>query len=72
MEQEQTVTLKFLRTDGLRRESTTLTHHTLADARQLAKWVFEMGAGLYTEVDIYTEDGHVERLLQNTPAAAGI
>jgi hypothetical protein len=41
--------------------------HPLSDARELAKWVLHIGNGLYTEIDISTEDGQVERI-QNKSA----
>jgi hypothetical protein len=44
------------------RERTKLAHQTLGDARELAKWVLHVGNGLYTEVDICTENGTVERI----------
>jgi hypothetical protein len=36
--------------------------HPLSDARELAKWVLHIGNGLYTEIDICTEDGYVEQI----------
>ena len=65
---ESPITLHFVRNDG-RRERTRLTHHTLAEARQVAEQVLRIGAGLYTEVDICTEDGHIETI-QNSAIVA--
>jgi CheY-like chemotaxis protein len=65
------ITLNCVRKNG-RRETTQLTHHTLPSAREVAKWVLEAGNGLYTDIDICTEDGHIESI-HNTviPAPAG-
>lgn len=67
MENETAITFHCIRKDG-KLETTGLTHHTLSDARELAKWVLHIGNGLYTRVEICTEDGVVETV-QN-PAAA--
>jgi hypothetical protein len=56
-----TITLHYVQKDG-RRERTKLTDHTMAEARQVAKWVLHVGNGFYTEVDICTEDGIVETI----------
>ena len=61
MDNQPAITLHCVRKDG-RRESTRLAHHTLADARELAKWVLHVGNGLYTEVDICTETGTIETI----------
>ena len=55
------MTLLSVRKDG-KRERTKLAHQTLADARELAQWVLHVGNGLYTEVDICTDNGTVERI----------
>jgi hypothetical protein len=68
LENELTITLHFVRNDG-RRERTRLTHHTLAEARSVAEQVLRIGAGLYNEVDICTEDGYIETL-QNSALVA--
>ena len=68
MENESPITLHFVRHDG-RRERTRLTHHTLAEARKVAEQVLRIGAGLYHEVDICTEDGHIETI-QNSALLA--
>jgi hypothetical protein len=67
-ENESPITLHFVRNDG-RRERTRLTHHTLAEARKVAEQVLCIGAGLYSEVDICTEDGHIETI-QNSEIIA--
>jgi hypothetical protein len=61
MEREPTMTLLSVRKDG-KHERTKLAQQTLDDARELAKWVLHVGNGLYTEVDICTENGTVERI----------
>ena len=65
---ETPITLHFVRNDG-RRERTRLTHQTLAEARKAAEEVLRIGAGLYNEVDICTEDGHIETI-QNSALLA--
>jgi hypothetical protein len=67
MNDRPTITLHYVQKDG-RRERTKLTHHTMAEARQVAKAVLHVGHGLYAEVDICSEDGSVETI-QN-PAVA--
>ena len=71
MENESTITLHYVQKNG-RRERTKLTHHTMTEARKVAKAVLHIGNGLYTEVDICTEDGRIERV-QSTidPAPVG-
>jgi hypothetical protein len=61
MDIESTMTLYCVRKDG-RRERTEISHHTMADARELAEWLLYIGNGLYTEVDICTEDGTVKTI----------
>jgi two-component system, chemotaxis family, response regulator Rcp1 len=65
------ITLHCAQKNG-RRDTTKLTRHSLPSAREVAKWVLQAGKGLYTEVDICTEDGHVETI-HNTviPAPTG-
>ena len=58
---EPTITLYCVRKDG-RRERTKISDHTMADARELAEWLLYTGNGLYTEVDICTEDGTFETI----------
>jgi hypothetical protein len=67
MDTEPTITLHYVQKDG-RRERTKLTHHTMAEARKVAKAMLHVGNGLYTEVDICAEDGTIETI-QN-PAVA--
>jgi CheY-like chemotaxis protein len=55
------ITLHCTQRNG-RRGTTTLTHHTLPLAREVAKWVLQAGNGLYTEIELCTEDGHVETI----------
>ena len=71
MENEQIVTLHFLRSDG-RRERVKLTHHNFAEARELAERVFDTGNGLYLEVDICLENGHVETIQHLRPTLADL
>ena len=61
MDNQPTIILHYVQKDG-RRERTKLTHHTMAEARQVAKAVLHVGNGLYTEVDICAEDGTIERI----------
>src|SRR5260370_2035320 len=61
MDTGPTITLDCVRKNG-RRERTKLTHHTLAEARKVAQRVLRLGSGLYTEVDICTEDGTIETI----------
>jgi hypothetical protein len=61
MDTETTITLYCVRKDG-RRERTKISDHTMADARELAEWLLYTGNGLYTEVDICTEDGTFETI----------
>jgi hypothetical protein len=58
MDTEPTITLFCVRKDG-RRERTKISEHTMSDARELAKWLLYSGNGLYTAVDICTEDWNV-------------
>ena len=55
---------------GGRRDTTKLTHHTIPSARQMAKRVLQEGGEFYTQVDICTEDGHIETIDKNTEVAA--
>jgi hypothetical protein len=61
MDQEPTVTLHYVQKDG-RCERTKLTHHSMDEARKVAKAVLHAAHGLYTEVDICNEDGMVETI----------
>ena len=71
MDNEPTITLHYVQKDG-RRERTKLTHHTVAEARKVAKAVLHIGNGLYTEVDVCTDDGTIERIQnQAVPARVG-
>jgi hypothetical protein len=53
------ITLRCLRSDG-RRESTKLERRNLDEAREMAERILKVGNGLYTEVEIRTENGCVE------------
>jgi len=66
MGDQPTLSLHCIRKNG-RREKTSLAHHTLSEARELAERVLRGGAGLYREVDICDEYGTLETI-QN-PAA---
>lgn len=71
MDNPVAITLDCVRKNG-RRESTHLTHLTLPVAREAAKWILQAGNGLYTEVDICTEDGPIETIYNTVvPAPAG-
>jgi len=59
MGDEPNLFLHCVRQNG-RREATGLIHRTLSEARELAKGVLRVGNGLYTEVDICTENGAIE------------
>ena len=61
MDQEPIITLHCIRKDG-RRETTKIRNHSLQDARELAKWVLHIGNGLYTEIEIWIENGYVEKV----------
>jgi len=67
MDNEPCITLDCVLKNG-RRETTKLTHHTLPVAREVAKWVLQAGKGLYTEIDLRTEDGHLETLRSTAPS----
>ena len=71
MDAEPTITLHYVQKDG-RRERTKLTHHTMAEAREVAKAMLHVGNGLYTEVRICTEDGTIETIQHPaTPSLVG-
>jgi len=70
MDNEPTITLHYVQKDG-KRERTKLTHHTMAEARKVAKAVLHAGHGLYTEVDICSEDGTVETVQNPAVACPG-
>ena len=53
------ITLNFHRNDG-RIEQTKLKHHSLSGAHEAAQHVLHLGNGLYTDAEIYTENGYVE------------
>ena len=61
MENEPTITLHYVQKNG-RRERTKLTHHTMTEARKVARAVLHIGNGLYTEDDICNADGTIERI----------
>jgi len=54
-----TIKLRCLRSDG-RHESTKLEHINLDQARVVAERILHIGNGLYTEVEICTENGCME------------
>lgn len=70
MDNKPTIILQYVQKDG-RRERTKLTHHTLSEAREVAKGVLRVGNGLYTEVDICNEDGTIETI-QNPAKASSV
>ena len=55
------LSLQCIRKNG-RREYTSLTQHSLSEARELAKRVLRGGVGLYREVDICDEEGIIETI----------
>ena len=61
MDRPPVMTLHCVRKDG-RRERTKLSLRTLSEAREVARRVLQLGGGLYTEVDICTQDGIVETI----------
>jgi hypothetical protein len=61
MDTEPTITLHYVQKDG-RRERTKLTHHSMDEARKVAKAMLHLGNGLYTAVDICAEDGTIETI----------
>ena len=61
MDNEPTITLHYVQKNG-RRERTKLTHHTMPEARKVAKAMLHAGNGLYTEVAICSEDGTIETI----------
>ena len=61
MDMEPTLTLYCVRKNG-RRERTELTNLTLQEARALAIRVLAIGKGLYTEVEICSEEEIVETI----------
>ncbi len=52
----------FIAPEKMEGAKTKISDHTLADARELAEWLLYTGNGLYTEVDICTEDGTVKTI----------
>jgi hypothetical protein len=67
MNNEPTITLQCVSKNG-RRDTTTLTHHTLPVAREVAKWVLQAGNGLYSEIDVCTGGGKSETIRSTGPA----
>ena len=59
MENNIIITLSFHRNDR-RLVQTKLKYPSLAEAHEAAERVLRVGNGLYTEADIYTENGYVE------------
>jgi CheY-like chemotaxis protein len=70
MDNAPAITLNCVQRTG-QRDTTTLTHHTLPVAREVAKWVLQAGNGMYTEIDIVTDSGHVETLQDTVLPAPG-
>jgi len=70
MDTEPTITLHYVQKDG-RRERTKLAHHTMDEARKVAKAVLHAAHGLYVEVDICGEEGTIERI-QNPAVLAEV
>jgi CheY-like chemotaxis protein len=68
MDSKSVITLHCVRKNG-RREKTKLSLQTLPEAREVAKRVLRLGNGVYSEVEICTEDGVIETI-QN-PAMRG-
>ncbi len=69
MENEVVIRLRFLRNDG-RREWTKLEHRSLVQAHEAAERVLEQGNGLYTEVEISTENGYIETIHKDDKVGA--
>ena len=61
MENQPIIILQYIQQDGSR-ERTKLTHHTMTEALEVARTTLHVGNGLYTRVDICTEDGTVETI----------
>jgi hypothetical protein len=68
MENPPIITLQYIQQDGSR-ERTRLTHHTMTEAREVAKATLHAGNGLYTGVDICSEDGSVETIQNPTESS---
>ncbi len=68
MDDGPTITLHCVRKNG-RPEITELTHHTLDEARELARRVLKASKGLYTEIDICTKDGQIDKVEDIRPSA---
>jgi len=58
MDSEPTITLHCVRKNGSH-ERTKLSLRSVSEAREVAKRLLRLGNGLYTEVDICTEDGTI-------------
>jgi hypothetical protein len=63
------IKLRCLRTDG-RRESTNLERISLDQAHVIAERILQIGNGLYTEVEICTEDGYIETVHRDDAVGA--
>jgi CheY-like chemotaxis protein len=59
MRNKPTISLDCLRKNG-RREITKIPTRSLSEARELARHVLRIGNGLYSQVDICSEDGNIE------------
>jgi hypothetical protein len=64
-----TLKLRCLRSDG-RHESTKLEHINLDQARVVAERILHIGNGLYTEVEICTENGCMETVQRDDAVGA--
>ena len=64
MSGEPAITLDCFLKDGSRAKA-ELTHHTLPEAREVAKWVLQAGNGMYTEVKVCIE-GVPTETIQNS------
>ena len=63
------ITLHCIRNDG-RRESTKLERLRLDGAHRMAERILQIGNGLYSEVEICTENGCIETIHMDDVIAA--
>src|SRR5579872_2973389 len=73
MAKEPTITLHCVRHNGAR-ERTKLSLSSMNEAREVAKRVLRLGNGVYKSVDVCTEDGTVETIINqvDSPNAAKV
>ena len=64
MDSEPTITLHCVRKNGSH-ERTKLSLRSVSEAREVAKRLLRLGNGLYSEVDICTEDGTIETIMNS-------